>query len=206
VDSGTRSHQVADLMAQMHRISLRLGLGQREGYAAIDEQPATEYWLPHRSAIIDRFGSGPEVRRPVAAVDRATAELDRLIIGWRESGRLGQRAAVHGDLNARNQIYRDQLLVGVIDADECRSEPLIVEVAGLAYTDPAARPAEVWQSYLEAGGPLDPRDDELLLTVARRVALTELQWSLDDSGLATHLALDHLRSVAEALSGTPVRG
>jgi Ser/Thr protein kinase RdoA (MazF antagonist) len=206
VNSGTRSHQIADVMARMHRISLRLGLQQREGYAAIDEQPASEYWCRHRNAIVDRFGTGSEVRRLVTTVDRATAELDRLIIGWRESGRLGLRAAVHGDLNARNQIYRDQRLVGVIDADECRSEPMIVEVAGLAYTDPAARPDEVWQSYLDAGGPLDPQDDELLLTFARRAALTELQWSLDDSGVATHLALDHLRGVAESLSGTPVRG
>ncbi|HEY9293866.1 MAG TPA: phosphotransferase, partial [Microlunatus sp.] len=206
VRAATRNRQLAPVMARMHRIAVDLGLPQRPGYRSIDEQPMSAHWGRVRSAIVDRFGATAEVGEPASAVDRAVDQLDQQLDGWRSAGRLDHRAAVHGDLNTRNQLYRNGRLVGIIDIDECRVEPLIWEVAGMAYTDPSVDPQAVWRQYLDAGGPLPPEDGEMLESFARLGALGELQWFLDDEGKATHLALDKLWTLAAELGTAPVRG
>lgn len=55
-----------------------------------------------------------------------------LITGRVDEGRFALRATVHGDLNPRNQLYRDDQLVAVIGTDACRVEPLVWEVAQTA--------------------------------------------------------------------------
>ncbi|MBO0812011.1 MAG: phosphotransferase [Microlunatus sp.] len=205
VDPVVRAHQLAPVLARLHRISRGLGLPQRPGARSVDDLTAAERWLPVRSAVIDRFGTGPEIMEPAHVVDVAVAELDRIIGSWR-SGGPAVRAVVHGDLNARNQLYAGDRLVGIIDTDDCRVEPLVWEVAGLAYSDPAVSPTQVWQDYLAAGGPLDPDAGELLLWFARLGALGELEWFTDDQGRATHLAAGHLQNLATDLAGSPVRG
>lgn len=201
-----RADQMAPLLARLHRISLDLDLPQRPGAQSLDDGPAADRWLPVRAAVIDRFGSGPEIMEPARVVDAAVAEVDEVITATRAGGRSLPRAVVHADLNARNQLYSGDRLIGIIDTDECRIEPLVWEVAGLAYSAPEVSASKVWRDYLAAGGPLDPSDEELLLPFARLGALGELQWFTDDEGRATHLAAGHLRNLAADLAGAPVRG
>lgn len=217
VSSSVRTVALAPVLAAMHRISLRLDLGQRPGYpmiaaGAVDGAGSRyrlsvgERWRAVRAAVLDRFGTGPEVMAPATSIDREVDELTADLDRWATAGRLELRAPVHADLNIRNQLYRDHRLVGIIDADDCRVEPLIGEVAGLAYTDPDVDPAAAWQLYQQAGGPLPAEDQELLLPFARLGCLGELEWFTDDDGIATHLALDKLQTLAEQLNGGPVRG
>lgn len=206
VDPVVRAGQLAPLMARMHRISLGLDLPQRPGASSVDEVRPSDRWLPVRRAVIDRFGNDPEVLDPIGQLDAYVAELDAAVGSWRAEDRNLVRAAVHGDLNARNQLYDGDRLIGIIDTDECRIEPLIAEVAGLAYSAPEVSPSRVWRDYLDAGGPLDPGDEDLLLPFARLMALGELEWLTDEQGHATHLAVENLRNIAADLAGTPVRG
>ena len=127
---------------------------------------------------------------------------------WRADGRLEARATVHGDLNPRNLLFDDGRLVGIIDTDDCRVEPLIWDVAGLAYGSPDLDPRQVWRAYRDAGGPLPDEDEELLLPFARIGALTAIMWMTDgepgEEQAATHLALGHLRDLAGNLTGDAV--
>ncbi len=206
VPAAHRLTQLAPAMATMHRTAQELGLDQRPGMISVDEEPVALRWAAVRQAVENRFGRGPNVRQTIGKVDRAVDEVDSQIQRWRASGRLEPRAAVHGDLNARNQLYRDGVLVGIIDTDDCRVEPLIWEVAGLAYSDPAVPPEAAWELYRRAGGPLPPADREMLLPFARLGTLSELQWVTDDAGAATHLALKTLEAIADDLGDTPTRG
>ena len=200
VSGAERAGQLVPRLAAMHRATLALQLPQRPGFSSVDETPPWLRWEAVRTAIIERFGVGPAVTGPADVIDRAVAELSTQLGEWRRSGRLSVRAAVHGDLNPRNQIYRDGRLVGIIDTDECRVEPLIWDVANVAYSQRDVSPASVWQDYLAAGGPLPPADEELLAPVARIGALTELTWLTDDDGAATHLALRGLTLLAGQLT------
>jgi Ser/Thr protein kinase RdoA (MazF antagonist) len=206
IDPVLRARQLAPVMAQLHRRALEIDLPQRPGARSLDDLAATDQWLPVRSAVIDRFGDGPEILADVAVVDAAVAELDEQVAGWRSDHPDAPRAVVHADLNARNQLYRDGRLVGIIDTDDCRIEPLVAEVAGLAHSDPAVSPRQVWQDYLAAGGPLDPSAEQMLLPFARLGAVGELQWFTDDDGRATHLAAEQLRNLVADLGGRPARG
>lgn len=199
VKGSLRARALAPALAKMHRVSLDLGLAQRPAFHSIDDQPRWFGWAQTRPAILERFGSAAELTAPIGVVDHAIAELDGQLDRWRRDGRLDLRAAVHGDLNPRNQLYRDGRLVAVIDTDDCRVEPLIWDVANLAYSDIDVDPAAVWRDYLAAGGPLDPCDEELLVAFARIGALTELVWLADDDG-PTHLAPAHLRALADQLT------
>jgi Ser/Thr protein kinase RdoA (MazF antagonist) len=206
VPAAHRLIQLAPAMATMHGTALELDVDQRPGMISVDDEPVALRWAAARQAVEDRFGHGPNVMQTIGEVDRAVDEVDNQIQRWRASGRLEPRAAVHGDLNARNQLYRDGGLVGIIDTDDCRVEPLISEVAGLAYSDPAVSPDAAWECYRRAGGPLHPTDRELLLPFARLGTLSELQWITDDTGAATHLGLKTLEAIAEDLAGTRTRG
>lgn len=199
VDGRLRARNLAPLIARMHRVSLDVGLPQRPGFTSMDEEPRWFGWARTRLALLERFGDGGEVTGPIDVVDRATADLDDRLDEWRRAGRLDLRATVHGDLNPRNQLYRDGRLVGLLDTDDCRVEPLIWDVANIAYSEPSIDPATVWRDYLDAGGPLDPRDDELLVHFARIGALTQLMWLTDDSG-PQDSALDDLSGLADRLT------
>lgn len=205
VPSPVRCRELVPALAAMHRAALDLGLEQRPGFGSVDDAAGGHGWDRARQAIIERFGRGAEVLEPVTVVDRAVAELDRQLEDWTRSGRLAARAPVHGDLNPRNQLYLEDRLVAIIDTDDLRVEPLVWEVANLAYTDTAVEPDQVWRDYLAAGGPLDPADEELLLPLARLGVLGEIQWLTDADGRATHLALDSLRDLARTLTGRPTR-
>ena len=206
VPAQTRNRQLAPVLARMHTIALGLDLNQRPGWHSVDDQPVIPHWAAVRAAAAERFGNTAEVREPAAVLDHAVEQLARQLENWRSAGRLRQRAPIHGDLNARNQLYRNGKLVGIIDTDDCRVEPLIWEVAGLAYADPAVSPETVWRDYLDAGGPLPAEDGEMLEAFARLGALSELQWFINDDGEATHLALDKLRLMAAELGRAPTRG
>jgi len=199
VAGSLRARVLAPVLAKMHHVSLDLGLPQRPGTSSVDDQPRWFGWAQNRPAILERFGSAPVISEPIGVIDRAIAELDDQLDRWQRAGRLGLRATIHGDLNPRNQLYRDGRLVAVIDTDDCRVEPLIWDVANLAFSDADVDPAGVWRDYLDAGGPLDARDDDLLDAFARIGALTELVWLTDADG-PTHLAPDHLRAVADQLT------
>jgi Ser/Thr protein kinase RdoA (MazF antagonist) len=201
-----RARQLAPVLAAMHRASLALGLGQRPGFLAVDESPRWFGWSHARARIVERFGRGPDVTGPSAVVDRTIEHLDPLLDRWQATGHLSMRATVHGDLNARNQLYRDGVLVGIIDTDECRLEPLVWDIAVLAHSEPDVSPLTVWRDYLAADGPLDPADGEMLAPFARIAALSELTWLTDDAGIATHLALRNLTDIAHQLAEGGNRG
>jgi Ser/Thr protein kinase RdoA (MazF antagonist) len=175
----------------------------------VDERPRWFGWEGARLAIMKRFGTGPDVQQPLTIVDRAIAELDAMLDRWQAQGRLDTRATVHGDLNPRNQLYRDGTLVGIIDTDDCRVEPLVWDVANLAYAHPDVPPATVWRLYRESGGPLPDADESLLATFARIGVLTAIMWLQDGDapgeGPATHLALRGLTSLADDLAWDPYR-
>jgi Ser/Thr protein kinase RdoA (MazF antagonist) len=197
------------VVAALHRASLEQGLPQRPGFTAVDERPRWFGWDGARLAILDRFGSGPDVQQPLEIVDRETARLDDLLDRWQSEGRLATRATVHGDLNPRNQLYRDGALVGIIDTDDCRVEPLVWDVANLAYSHSIVPPATVCGLYRDSGGPLLDVDEELLATFARIGVLSEIMWFQDGDapgeGPATHLALRGLIALAGHLAGEPHR-
>lgn len=205
IDPVLRSEQLAPVMAELHRISLELDLPQRPGSRSIDELSVAEQWQPVRAAVIERFGTRSAILADVAVVDGAVAELDDQVATWHRDHPDAPRAVVHADLNARNQLYRNDQLVGIIDTDECRIEPLVAEVAGLAYSAPEVSPHEVWRQYRAAGGPLDDADEAMLLPFARLGTLGELQWFTDETGRATHLADGQLRALAVDLGGSPTR-
>lgn len=195
VPAALRVEHLAPAMAAMHRTALGLDPAQRPGMTCVDDEPIGPRWLAVRAAVENRFGQGPDVARVTSVVDDAVGEVDSQIQRWRTTGRLEPRAAVHADLNVRNQLYRDGRLVGIIDTDDCRIEPLAWEVAGLAYSDPTVPPDAAWDLYQQADGPLHAADRELLLPFARLAVLGELQWITDgDTGEATHLGMKTSRS------------
>jgi Ser/Thr protein kinase RdoA (MazF antagonist) len=209
VDAGIRTRAMVPVVATLHRVSLDQGLPQRPGFTAVDERPRWFGWDGARRAVMDRFGTGPDVQRPLMIIDRETARLDDLLDRWQAEGRLAMRATVHGDLNPRNQLYRDGTLVGLLDTDDCRVEALAWDLANLAYSHPAVRPAAVWRLYQDSGGPLSDVDEEMLVTFARIGVLSEIMWLQDGDapgeGPATHHALRALTELAEDLVGEPHR-
>ena len=205
VASPDRCRELVPMMAAMHRVALELGFEQRPGFRSVDDPPLRFGWDEARAAIFDRFGRGADVLGPVTVIDRVIEELEGKFEHWIRSGRLDTRAPVHGDLNPRNQLYLEDRLVAIIDTDDLRVEPLVWEVANLAYTDTEVEPAQIWRDYLAAGGPLEPRDEEMLLPMARLGVVGEIQWLTDADGRATHLALDQLVDLAATLTGRPTR-
>ncbi|GAB3754889.1 phosphotransferase enzyme family protein [Microlunatus parietis] len=203
--SPDRTRELIPVVAAMHRVSLGLDLRQRPGFTSIDEQPRWADWTVARSAVIERFGRGADILGPVSVIDQAIEELDQQLDRWTTAGRLADRAPIHGDLNPRNQLYLEDSLVAIIDTDDLRVDPLVWEVANLAYTDLDVDPGRVWRDYLEAGGPLDPADEELLLPFARLGVLGELRWLTDADGAAVHTADQTLFDLAAALTGRPTR-
>lgn len=209
VDAGTRIQAMVPVVVALHHASLALGLPQRPGLSAVTDHPRWFGWDGARRAVMERFGTGPDVQQPLKIVDQAIAELDEVLDRWETDGRFDLRATVHGDLNPRNQLYRDGRLVAIIDTDDCRVEPLVWDVANLAYSHPDVPPATVWRLYRESGGPLPEADEELLATFARIGVLTAIIWLQDGDapgeGQATHLALRGVTALAYHLAGEPHR-
>lgn len=182
VDPAARTKIMAGVLARLHRASLDLELPQRTGFAAQDERPGWWSWPIARDLLGERYPDDPELAEAISIVDHELQRLATLLDRWRTDGRLSLRATVHGDLNPRNQLFRDGQLVGVIDTDDCRVEPLIWEVAQTVYGDRIVPAADVWRWYREAGGPVPDHDQELLAPMARIGAMSELQWVLDLDG------------------------
>jgi Ser/Thr protein kinase RdoA (MazF antagonist) len=179
VDPVARTPIMAGVLARLHQASLDLELPQRPGFAAQDERPDWWRWPAARDLLAQRYHDDPELADAIRIVDDELQRLATLMDRWRTDGRLSLRATVHGDLNPRNQLFRDGQLVGVIDTDDCRVEPLVWEVAQTAYGDRTVPAADVWRWYREAGGPVPDHDQELLAPMARIGAMSELQWVLD---------------------------
>lgn len=177
-----RANVIAPVLARLHAASLQAGLPQRPGCSSIDEKPRWYGWEQTRVKLIAAFGCGTGIAGTIATIDRTIAELDELFDHWQSTGRLATRATVHGDLNARNQLYRDGRLVGIIDTDECRVEPLIADIADLAYASPDVTPDEIWHDYLRAGGVFDPSDRDMLVHLANASHLSNLLWLIDEHG------------------------
>jgi len=199
-----RARATAELLAALHRASLPLGLPQRPGFLASDERSDGYGWAELRVAALTRFGPGDGLAAAVATIDRELDRLDRWLAALHADGRLDVRACVHGDTNPRNTLFRDGRLIGLVDVDDCRVEPLVWEVAQTAYGAAGVDPDEVWAVYRAAGGPLPDHDRDLLLGFARMGSLSELVWFIED-GQVTHLAADGIRTVAGQLTGTVAR-
>jgi Ser/Thr protein kinase RdoA (MazF antagonist) len=186
-------------MARLHRASLEhLHLGHRFGF-----QPFDDEWRSTWNDVI------PTLRRGLAGedgfgemmgmLDRDVAMLEVWLDDLQTSRRPLAEATIHGDLNLRNLIFRDNRLVAVIDWDDCRVGPIAWEVAQTAFEVAAAERLTFWSAYLNAGGPLLPGDVNLLPNLARMGALLQLQYTVKD-GHATPHAMDQLTNVTRALA------
>lgn len=194
-----RIRQAANVLAHIHRASLEhLHLGQRPGFRQADAHPRW-VWTAVRPTLTRELAGTDGLDAIVDTLDRETANLDAWLDGFHASKRPLTRATVHGDFNPRNLIFRDGLLVAVIDWDDCRIEPIAWEVAQAGFGAGDVDPPAFWRTYLDAGGPLTPPDSDLLGGFARMGALSELQWTVKD-GKATPHAFNQVRDVVAALA------
>ena len=201
VEADIRSQQAAKTLAQVHRVSVNLGFGQRHGWRSVDEHPRLT-WPTVRSVLERDLSGGADLAELFAVFDREVSSLDAWLDDLHRSGRQLLRAPVHGDFNPRNLIFQRNNLVAVIDWDDCRIEPIAWEVAQVAFGAPDTDPTSFFRSYLDAGGALTPGDFAHLGRFARMGALSEVQWTTH-GGRAEHAsprAVDTLREVAANLA------
>ncbi|MBA8795375.1 Ser/Thr protein kinase RdoA (MazF antagonist) [Friedmanniella endophytica] len=173
-----RTRQVAAALAALHRAALDADLPPRPGTTAVDERPRWFGWPATRERLTAE--PAPGTAQVVEEIDHELARLDDWLDRQQAAGRLDRRAAVHGDLNPRNLLFAGDDLVGIVDLDDCRIEPLAWEVAQTAYGTAGVPAEQVWRWYRDAGGPLPEADVERLAEFARIGALSELQWLRPD--------------------------
>lgn len=188
----------AQTLAQLHVASQRyVRLDQRPGFQSIDVQP-WQIWQAVRPVLLDHFGDCPSELGLLSLIQREVEELDVWLSRLRKNRRLQARGVVHGDFNPRNLICRNDSLTAVIDWDDCRIEPFVWEVAHVAFASPGASPDRFWTTYVDAGGPLERWDRDLLGGFARLGSLAELQWTIK-AGRATPHAAGQIRHVLDDL-------
>lgn len=198
VESDVRWPQSAHILARLHRASLdHVLLGQRPGFRSFDDEwrsiwhevsPVLHRDLDGRDGFDELF----------SALASDVVRLERWLDDLPERDRTLVHATIHGDFNPRNVIFRDDNVVAVIDWDECRLDPIAWEVAQCAFEAPEIDPFAFWSAYLEAGGPLLPRDVDLLPSLARIGALLQLQYTVKD-GRATPHAMQQVEDIITEL-------
>lgn len=199
VDPDLRQGQTATVLAQLHRASLNnVDFGQRPGFQPFDDawrsiwytaEPVLLRELQGRDTFDDLFDM---LESEVASLEAWLGNLDA-------SRRSLVRATIHGDFDPRNLIFRDDCLVAVIDWDECRVDPIAWEVAQVGFGGLDIDSLAFWQTYLDAGGPLQPRDLELMVNFARMDALSELRWTVANDRVKPHV-MQQLSEIDTALS------
>ncbi len=201
VEPDVLSRQAAAMLARIHRVGVGLGFGQRPGWRSVDEHPRL-VWSEVRPVLERDLGSAADLVELFAVFDREVSDLDAWLDDLHRSGRPLRRAPVHGDFNPRNLIFRGADLVAVIDWDDCRLEPIALEVAQVGFGAPGTDPRAFFRAYLDAGGPLTPDDFELLGGFAIVGALSEVQWTtVGGSAERAHpRAVATLREVAAGLA------
>lgn len=177
VAAEARKMQTATVLAQIHRASVTLGFGQRPGWHAVDDHPRF-IWSKVRPALERDLADVPDLAEVFSIFDHKVSELNTWLDGLHLRGRSLLRAPIHGDFNPRNFLFDHDQLIGVIDWDHCRTDPLAWEVAQVGFGDPEHDPRTFFQHYLEAGGPLTPDDFALLSGFARVGILSEVQWAV----------------------------
>ncbi|MDQ3328384.1 MAG: phosphotransferase, partial [Chloroflexota bacterium] len=201
VEPDVRSQQAATTLAQVHRVSVNLGFGQRPGWRSVDEHPRF-IWPTVRPVLEHDLRDTAGLADLYAVFDREVSSLDAWLDDLHRSGRPLLRAPVHGDMNPRNLIFQRNNLVAVIDWDDCRLDPIAWEVAQVGFGASDTDPSAFFRSYLDAGGPLAPDDFELLGGFARMGALSDVQWTTqgDRAEHAGPQAVATLREVAASLA------
>lgn len=199
VPAEVRSGEVAGVKARFHQAaSARFPRRQRPGFRSVDEHPRW-VWTRIRPVLTAELQGDDRFEELAAAFDQEAADLDAWLDHLHHTGRPLPRAAIHGDLNPRNLLFREDRLVGVIDFDGCRVEPLAWEVAQTAVGEPDIDPQVFWRQYLDAGGPLDPGDIDLLGGFARIGCFSQLQWAVNETGVRPSV-LELLEDVASGLA------
>lgn len=149
-------------------------------------------WATQKTILEKGFAGNSAAREMIALVDAEYGRMGRWLDGLAD--RTMPRALVHGDFNPRNLIFAGDKLLAVIDWDNCRRDILAFEVGITPFVDHA----EFFPAYLEAGGPLEPADADLLAGFQRIGALSEVQWAIDGEGLGRN-ALSVLTDVARSV-------
>ena len=184
---------------QFHRLSVPPGEVRRPAARRVDQQPTL--WATVGPVLSEQLDHTPETVGLLRGLDDAAAALDQWAQEMAAAGRLGTVGVVHGDYNPRNLLTDARGVVAVLDWETVQFDVLAAEVATAVFT--AQQPAAYWRVYLDAGGPLDDGHLNLLPGLARRQALLELRFAVDDTGRVKPQALRKLREVTTALSRLP---
>ncbi len=123
IQPDVRSRQAATTLAQIHRVGLSFGFGQRPGWRSVDEHPRL-IWPTVRPVLERDLGGGADLAELFAVFDREASDLNAWLDDLHRSARPLPRAPVHGDFNPRNLIFHRDNVVAVIDWDDCRLEPI----------------------------------------------------------------------------------
>lgn len=189
----------ATMLARLHRAGLDLGVGQRPGALRVDQQPSL--WSTVGPVLSEQLDATPETVGLLHGLDAEAAALDQWVQETAGAGRLGAVGVVHGDYNPRNLLTDTRGVVAVLDWETVQLDVLAAEVASAVFT--AERPAAFWRVYRDAGGPLEDSHLDLLPGLARRQALLELQFAVDDAGRVKPQAVRKLREVTADLRRLP---
>ncbi len=189
----------ATMLARLHRAGLDLEVGQRPGVLRVDQEPTL--WAAVGPVLAEQLDPTPETVDLLRGLDVEAAALDQWLQEMAAADRLGTVGMVHGDYNPRNLLTDTRGVVAVLDWETVQLDVLAAEVATAVFS--AERPAAYWKAYRDAGGPLADADVVLLPGLARRQALLELRFAVDDTGRVKPQAVRKLREVTAALSRLP---
>lgn len=176
-------HHAASLLARIHQAGLPLA--ERKGRNSI--------WSTVRPVVLRELDR-----------NRIAGEVDYLD---RERRRLAEWVAklvhlrigiVHGDMNSRNLILRNDRIVGVIDWESGHEDLVLAEASTLS--------PECFATYLESGGPAQPEDARLFPGFARLNTMANLYFALEhgvEHGHAGRNAEQLLRDVVAELQELP---
>ncbi|MBB5835853.1 phosphotransferase enzyme family protein [Kribbella italica] len=196
----TRMSAVADVLGQIHHRTAILRWPQRTGFRSVRDEPRW-VWKKFEATLRQALGT-TDVGRSFEVIDSAVTELDVwLDAAWR-TGDLGSEAVIHGDFNNRNILFQDGVpaasLCAVIDWDDCCVNPLAWELAQVAFRTGEYDVKGFCDVYVDAGGPVETRDIELLSNFAVMGELSELEWTVDD-GIVGPRAAEQVQEVAATI-------
>jgi Ser/Thr protein kinase RdoA (MazF antagonist) len=168
-DRASDAHRLAAaaLLGRLHAATTSLDPGERPGIDGLRQLRALD-----GASLPDAWR-----RRVKALHDEALRTLDEL------EDRDHVRGVVHGDFFRGNVLMRGDEVVGLIDWEEAHVAPLVSELANGVWefgkskvTHDLDRPAATRfvDAYREAGGPVSPDEDDLLVPLIRAKRVLEL--------------------------------
>jgi homoserine kinase type II len=157
----------ASLLGRLHAVTVSLDVPPRPGPEGLEQL---------RSLSVDRVPEGWRVRIEPLHRD-ALALLDEL------DARELVRGVVHGDMFRGNVLMRDGKVVGLIDFEEAHVAPLVSELANGIWEFTKSKDthdfdrgaaARFVAAYRDAGGPVPPDEEDLIVPLIRAKRVLEL--------------------------------